>query len=231
MPFAIERLGPYPPDYTTPIIWTVLLASPVLLLLLGHYLLQVRRDARVRYRARGLEQTWRSTLPLGFLHRIKGVLDGREVRVQSDRIEVVQGTGVAQPFYLDRAALRAMIDDDRCGPEVAGHAAALLALGVRRLIVRSQRVVARGGAARAVELVPHALALVATPLRVRALGEVPRGCPYCRQPLAAPTDEAAVRCPACEVQHHTECWQEHGGCALLGCARAPAQGRPRPAKT
>jgi hypothetical protein len=54
------------------------------------------------------------------------------------------------------------------------------------------------------------------------LGPHPRGralCPFCRQGFEALGVEAAIRCPACEVRHHSECWGEHGGCSILGCRR------------
>lgn len=44
-------------------------------------------------------------------------------------------------------------------------------------------------------------------------------CPFCRQPLLPVTLESTIRCSACEVRHHVECWGEHGGCSVLGCRR------------
>lgn len=35
-------------------------------------------------------------------------------------------------------------------------------------------------------------------------------------------------CPLCEASHHSECWIENGGCAVIGCeavAQTPGQGR------
>ena len=48
-------------------------------------------------------------------------------------------------------------------------------------------------------------------------------CPYCRE---APAELDVTRCPACATAHHTVCWDEAGGCTILGCReRSPA--RPR----
>ena len=45
-------------------------------------------------------------------------------------------------------------------------------------------------------------------------------CPYCRAPLG---DDPANRtiCPACGTPHHTDCFQENGGCTVFGCSAAP----------
>lgn len=48
-------------------------------------------------------------------------------------------------------------------------------------------------------------------------------CPYCRE---APAELDLTRCPACATPHHTDCWDEAGGCTILGC-RARPPGRPR----
>lgn len=45
-------------------------------------------------------------------------------------------------------------------------------------------------------------------------------CPYCRFTLKP--GAAMVSCPACSAVHHQECWKDNGGCAILGCAAAPA---------
>jgi len=44
-------------------------------------------------------------------------------------------------------------------------------------------------------------------------------CPYCHFPIKH--EEAVTVCPSCRMPHHTECWQENGGCTVLGCASAP----------
>lgn len=48
-------------------------------------------------------------------------------------------------------------------------------------------------------------------------------CPYCHEAVAR---AEATTCPSCATDHHAECWQEGGGCTILGCAsrpRAPGQ--------
>jgi len=40
-------------------------------------------------------------------------------------------------------------------------------------------------------------------------------CPYCMSPIIATDNQ--VNCPGCEVSHHSDCWQENGGCTTLGC--------------
>jgi hypothetical protein len=47
-----------------------------------------------------------------------------------------------------------------------------------------------------------------------------RNCPYCRFPLKA--GGAVHHCPSCHAVHHTECWQENGGCAIASCASGPS---------
>lgn len=55
-----------------------------------------------------------------------------------------------------------------------------------------------------------------------APSDVGRPCPYCRFPLKGET--TAERCDSCQALHHADCWQDGGGCAVLGCATmAPAQ--------
>jgi hypothetical protein len=46
--------------------------------------------------------------------------------------------------------------------------------------------------------------------------EAGRSCPYCRFPLKEGAE--VVRCPVCGAVHHAECWEENGGCAVVGCA-------------
>lgn len=42
-----------------------------------------------------------------------------------------------------------------------------------------------------------------------------RSCPYCRFPLKEGAE--AERCDVCDTLYHQDCWQEGGGCAVLGC--------------
>ncbi|WP_446744418.1 NINE protein [Silvibacterium acidisoli] len=45
-------------------------------------------------------------------------------------------------------------------------------------------------------------------------------CPYCRSPFE--DGEEIVSCPGCATDHHTDCFQENGGCTVFGCSAAPA---------
>ena len=48
-------------------------------------------------------------------------------------------------------------------------------------------------------------------------------CPYCSADIE-PADPNQLDCPTCGEAHHGECWEENGGCAVFGCASAPAEG-------
>jgi hypothetical protein len=51
-------------------------------------------------------------------------------------------------------------------------------------------------------------------------------CPYCRDGVRP--DEEQRACPSCDTRHHGDCWDEAGGCTLLGCrGRAAPRGRVR----
>lgn len=54
-------------------------------------------------------------------------------------------------------------------------------------------------------------------------------CPYCRFPLKV--NEQMVVCPACRVAHHTDCWQENGGCTTYACRLSPESRPPEAATT
>lgn len=43
-------------------------------------------------------------------------------------------------------------------------------------------------------------------------------CAYCQTEMDRIT---AARCPDCDAVHHQDCWQDNGGCAVLGCAAGP----------
>lgn len=45
-------------------------------------------------------------------------------------------------------------------------------------------------------------------------------CPYCHTGLDNP--DAEESCQICHTPHHADCLAEYGGCAVLGCAGAPA---------
>jgi hypothetical protein len=46
--------------------------------------------------------------------------------------------------------------------------------------------------------------------------DVGRNCPYCRFPLKQET--TAARCDACGALHHGDCWNDGGGCSVVGCS-------------
>lgn len=54
-------------------------------------------------------------------------------------------------------------------------------------------------------------------------------CPYCHFPIKH--GEGLTACPSCGIPHHTECWQENGGCTVLGCAAGPQLHAPSHADT
>jgi len=58
-------------------------------------------------------------------------------------------------------------------------------------------------------------------------GEAGKTCPYCRFPLK--DGQSGVRCSGCGTVHHADCWQEGGGCAVLGCVNAGAGAAAQPA--
>ncbi len=52
-------------------------------------------------------------------------------------------------------------------------------------------------------------------------GYIGKTCPFCQFPLKA--DSEVLKCPACKVPHHKECWQENGGCTTFGCRETACQ--------
>jgi predicted amidophosphoribosyltransferase len=40
-------------------------------------------------------------------------------------------------------------------------------------------------------------------------------CPFCKTVLTESDD--VVRCSACEMPHHKDCWIENAGCTTFGC--------------
>jgi len=40
-------------------------------------------------------------------------------------------------------------------------------------------------------------------------------CPYCRTNIL-PSEHETI-CPKCKIPHHTDCWNENGGCTTYGC--------------
>lgn len=46
-----------------------------------------------------------------------------------------------------------------------------------------------------------------------------RACPYCRFTLKQ--GAGVVECGGCHAPHHEDCWNDNGGCAVMGCVGAP----------
>jgi TM2 domain-containing membrane protein YozV len=46
-------------------------------------------------------------------------------------------------------------------------------------------------------------------------------CPYCRSPIEPGAADELI-CPGCGTPHHSDCFQENGGCTVFGCSSAPA---------
>jgi hypothetical protein len=66
----------------------------------------------------------------------------------------------------------------------------------------------------------HVVSLGQTALAVRERAGAAERCPYCHDGFRA-DDEATQDCVGCGTRHHVACFEELGGCALLGCrARA-----------
>jgi hypothetical protein len=59
-----------------------------------------------------------------------------------------------------------------------------------------------------------------SPYRAIDAATAGRNCPYCRFPLKQGTPGAS--CPSCNAIHHADCWNDNGGCAILGCSQTPA---------
>lgn len=46
-------------------------------------------------------------------------------------------------------------------------------------------------------------------------------CPYCRAPILP--EDVTTDCEGCGTRHHSDCYQENGGCTIFGCSKAPAE--------
>lgn len=57
--------------------------------------------------------------------------------------------------------------------------------------------------------------------------EVGRSCPYCR--FSFKGGVTVSECPSCRAVHHSECWEENTGCAVMGCKSAPSAAGAQPA--
>jgi hypothetical protein len=61
--------------------------------------------------------------------------------------------------------------------------------------------------------------------RLAGAEQTGRTCPYCR--FSFKPGVSLMECGSCKALHHSECWQENGGCAVTACPSAPdAAGAP-----
>lgn len=60
-------------------------------------------------------------------------------------------------------------------------------------------------------------------IHVEARASVHERCPYCHESVshdalaAFQFSKDTLSCPGCRANMHSDCWDEHGGCATLGC--------------
>jgi DNA-directed RNA polymerase subunit RPC12/RpoP len=94
---------------------------------------------------------------------------------------------------------RLRVSDDRVGQKVRCPACGFVILATSRAPVATDA--------------PKAAARTATAV------DAGRMCSICLSAVAA--GETLVACDQCELPFHEECWNENGGCATYGCARAP----------
>jgi hypothetical protein len=167
--------------------------------------------------------------PFGLTYMVRGLLDGRSVCVSIDRVEI----DAEPPRHLRLAAAEGLLaaslghGDFGSRDDARSAAARLLARGVLAVETRAGKVVVEGGSGSIQERVEDAMLVAMAPALIRSREPGGRDCPYCHQALGSVLQEAAMRCPACEVVHHAECWSEHGGCAVHRCERSPREGRER----
>jgi hypothetical protein len=166
--------------------------------------------------------------PLRSTSIVRGECERRVVRIFRDRIEVELAAPL--PGHLDREGLATLGDPESADsspyagtPAARAAGASLAALGVTSVEIGATKVIAHGGTARATVLIPHLVELALAPATIRFAPMTSKecGCPFCKQPIDSVLRSPVVRCPACEAQHHVECWQDHGGCSVFRCRRAP----------
>lgn len=138
------------------------------------------------------------------------------------------------PLRLDRDALREIARDPHSRPAYApaAEAAQQLLFGeVQALEFDRDQLVIVGGDAEITSLVRAAVELAQAPSRLGLqprTREHARGCPYCHQALDDLVGHPTVRCSGCDSLSHTECWKEHGGCAVFACRKGPRSDEASP---
>lgn len=171
-----------------------------------------------------LKEPTRLANALGLPYAVLGTVHGHRVRTYRDRVVVQTETG--DPVRFDRAALRGLAREDGAAAEAArtlrGHGVRSVSLGDGDVVVDGLDDGALGPVVRAaLDLAASQRRLVRVAPRLGAAAEVGKGCPYCHEELQSVHEAPLVRCPACDVQQHAECWRDHGGCAVWRCRRAP----------
>jgi len=161
---------------------------------------------------------------IGIPYAVMGSVHDHRVRAYRDRVVVQTETG--DPVSYDRAALRGLAREDGPAAEAArtlrGHGVRRVYMGDGDVVVDGLDEGALGPVVRAaLDLAASQRRLVRVAPRLGAAAEVGKGCPYCHEALASVHETPLVRCPACDVQQHAECWRDHGGCAVWRCRRAP----------
>lgn len=165
---------------------------------------------------------------VGLPYAVLGTVHDHRVRAYRDRVIIQTETG--DPLGLDRPALRALAREDGPAAEAArtlrGHGVRRVHLGDGAVVVDGLDDGALGPVVRAaldLAASQRRLVRVAPRLGATADGAPGKGCPYCHEELASVHEAPLVRCPACDVQQHAECWRDHGGCAVWRCRRAPSE--------
>ncbi len=178
-----------------------------------------RRDADP-----ALKEARRLVNAIGIPYAVTGSVHDHRVRAYRDRVVVQTETG--DPLHFDRAALRGLAREDGPAAEAArtlrGHGVRRVHIGDGDVVVDGLDEGALGPVVRAaLDLAASQRRLVRVAPRLGTAAEVGKGCPYCHEALASVHAAPLVRCPACDVQQHAECWRDHGGCAVWRCRRAP----------
>ncbi|MBX3471092.1 MAG: hypothetical protein KF878_29850 [Planctomycetes bacterium] len=192
-------------------------------------------------RVRAAVSVGRDTPPLRV--RLEGVLDRLRKRFKPE--DVVTGDDVFDArFYLESArpdeGAEVLTDDVRRSIKKA-----FTRFDVDRLELRPGELSVEADVddcppdrwQELVELLEEAATLVdIRPARIRVL-EGERGlardaegrtrCVYCRDGLTGDEDDL-VACERCRTALHADCWEQHGGCPVLGCGgQAPERARTR----
>jgi hypothetical protein len=160
-----------------------------------------------------------------------GSLDGHSFSVKAGVVEVAVTT--ARSMTLGRRELEEIasgVASRRTGSlavsrEIREAVQTLLASGDETILFIDRDAVRFEGYARGpLEPVVRALLRLAGPgfLLTRHAG--PSLCPFCKEAVSEAERHA---CEKCGSEHHRECYEEHGGCAIYGCERAPSSRRVR----